>query len=486
MPSSPSSERRRIVIVGGGFSGAATAIHLSRLSHEPLDIRIVEPRAALGQGIAHSASERELRLNGPAAIHAPYPDAPGDFGVWMERSGELAADPAATVDNGLVFAQRGAFGRYMASEVERHARSNASGSTIDHLRTRALGARPGASGVTVELEGHAPMHADYCILALGWNEVGTPRELSAIAGDAQWFGNPWRTERFEAIDRHAPVLLVGSGLTASDTFAVLAARGHQGPVLSLSRKGLRPASQNPHRSPRPVWERVCETDPALLRGVPRPLRMREAVASARRLMAAVDPARSSWHVPFDECRDALWLVWNDWSPQEQRQYLRHVKGWYDAFRFRNPPQTEAIACAAAGRGQLAFAAGRLRSARKSGSTFIVDYEERTGGASRSVKAGVIINCTGPMPRPSGSGNPFWQDLLKAGIGRDAACGAGIDVDTSGRLVGAQGQAHRRLFAVGPPTIGRFAEAIAVPYIVRGILDVARAMSAEEASSASAG
>lgn len=465
--------RETVVIVGGGFSGAASAIHLARLSPAPLDIRIVEPRGALGQGVAHSATEPDLRLNGPATIHAPYPDAPGAFAEWLEATGELAKDPAATAASGLVFARRGTFGRYMASEVERLARGNPSGSTIDHIRLHAHAARPRDDGVEVELADGRRLRSGHCILASGWNEVGTPRELGAIAAHGGWFGNPWHTDRFDAIDRHAPVLLVGSGLTASDTFAVLCARGHQGPVLALSRKGLRPASQNPHRSTRPIWDRVCETDPAIVREAGQALSLRETIAFFRRKVAQVDPAVSSWHVTFDEFRDAAWILWNGWSLDEQRRFLRHLKGWYDPFRFRNPPQTEAIVRAGEARGQLCFAAGRIRSAQAAATGLAVAYDPRDGGPRRVVHAGAVINCTGPQPRPGASANPLWRTLLREGVARDAACGVGVEVDGAGRVIDAQGRAHRRLFAVGPPTNGRFAEAIAVPYIVRGVLDIVR-------------
>lgn len=468
--------RRVVAIVGGGFSGAACAIHLSRGSPEPLDIRIIEPRMSLGQGVAHSSSDPDLRLNGPDTIHAPYPDAPGDFAVWMERTGEHQKDPSGKAASGLVFARRGAFGRYMSHEIERHALSNPSGSTIEHMRTQAVSARPAGSGVDIELASGRALRAGHAVLALGWNDVGTPRELAPIGSDRSWFGNPWATDRFDSIDRHAPVLLVGSGLTASDTFAGLVARGHQGPVIALSRRGLRPASQNPFRSTRSIWERVLETEPDLIRDFGRCPNLRETMALLRRRMDAVLTGQSSWHVPFDEFRDAAWILWDQWTPREQLQYLRHVKGWYDAFRFRNPPQTEAIARAGEERGQLSFTAGRLRSARRNGDRLDIEFESRHTGAREVIRSNTVINCTGPQPRPSVSGNPFWQSVLRDGVARDAACGVGIDVDRAGRLIDASGRIQPRLFAIGPPTIGRFAEAIAVPYIVRGILEVVRHIS----------
>ena len=45
----------RVAIVGGGFSGAVTAMHLARKSTIPLAIDIIEPRAMLGGGVAYSA-----------------------------------------------------------------------------------------------------------------------------------------------------------------------------------------------------------------------------------------------------------------------------------------------------------------------------------------------------------------------------------------------------------------------------------------------
>ena len=213
--------------------------------------------------------------------------------------------------------------------------------------------------------------------------------------------------------------------------------------------------------------------PAFLREFGRTPNLREAVALLRRKMGQQEACTASWHVPFDEFRDAAWILWNHWTPEEQRQYLRHVKGWYDAFRFRNPPQTESIVRAGVELGQLAFAAGHLRSARKISTGIEVGFDARRTGSRERFRAGAVINCTGPLPRPSASANPLWQSVLRSGVGRDSPCGVGIDVDRSCRLIDANGQPQPYLFAIGPPTIGRFAEAAAVPYIVREILLVVR-------------
>ena len=44
-------KRLAIGIIGGGFCGAATAIHLLRNARVPIDLTIFEPRLALGGGL---------------------------------------------------------------------------------------------------------------------------------------------------------------------------------------------------------------------------------------------------------------------------------------------------------------------------------------------------------------------------------------------------------------------------------------------------
>ena len=469
------TEPRRIAIVGGGFSGVAAAILLSRRSGQPLRLYVVEPRAQLGAGVAHGSTEPDHRLNGTDSIHSPYPDAPGHFAAWMRDSGALASDPAAVAPSGLVFPRRRDFGRYMAAQLEAHARSNPSGSSIEHVRLAAVRLAPGAEGVTLTLADGSRLDASCCLLALGWNAVSVPHELGGLVGHSGWHGDPWIVDRLDGIPSDAPVLIVGAGLTASDTFAALAARGHRGPVTAISRRGLRPGSQNPYRPVGAIWDRLLDPDPGFVRRNGRPSTLREAIRSLRREIAAVDPGRSSWHTPFDELRDAAWLFWPDWTEASKRQYLRHAKAWYDAFRFRNPPQIERIVDDAQRSGQLSFVGGRVVSARVEGDALRIDHLTRRGDAVRSLRAAAVINCTGPQLRPSASTNPLWRALVDDGLARDAPSGLGVDVDPAGCLLDRQGRAQPALRAVGPPTAGHFGEVTAVPHIVRQLLGVCRQM-----------
>ena len=56
-----------VVIVGGGFSGAAVAIHLLRLAPVGVRVTLLEPREVPGAGVAYSTTEPSHRINVPAA-----------------------------------------------------------------------------------------------------------------------------------------------------------------------------------------------------------------------------------------------------------------------------------------------------------------------------------------------------------------------------------------------------------------------------------
>jgi NADPH-dependent 2,4-dienoyl-CoA reductase/sulfur reductase-like enzyme len=50
------SVRPTILVIGGGFTGVATAVALARRSTEPVEVTIVEPRAEVGRGVAATRS----------------------------------------------------------------------------------------------------------------------------------------------------------------------------------------------------------------------------------------------------------------------------------------------------------------------------------------------------------------------------------------------------------------------------------------------
>ena len=74
-----SSEGRQVVILGGGWCGAALAIHLLRSRDPDLRITLVESGPVIGRGVAFGTPDAEHLLNVPAGKMSLDPENPGDF-----------------------------------------------------------------------------------------------------------------------------------------------------------------------------------------------------------------------------------------------------------------------------------------------------------------------------------------------------------------------------------------------------------------------
>ena len=47
----------RVVVIGGGFTGAAFVIHAARALEGPVELDVVEPAPDIGRGVAYGASD---------------------------------------------------------------------------------------------------------------------------------------------------------------------------------------------------------------------------------------------------------------------------------------------------------------------------------------------------------------------------------------------------------------------------------------------
>src|SRR5690349_17257085 len=107
----------RVAIVGGGYSGAATAVQLARASGHKVAITIVEPRAELGRGLAYSTLDPDHRLNGPLDNHIVDPNRPDELLDWCSGHSIFERDAQARASNGAIYIRRGDFGAHVGDVV---------------------------------------------------------------------------------------------------------------------------------------------------------------------------------------------------------------------------------------------------------------------------------------------------------------------------------------------------------------------------------
>jgi uncharacterized NAD(P)/FAD-binding protein YdhS len=444
----------RVAIVGGGYSGAAMAVQLARATGHSIGITIVERRAEVGRGLAYSTPDPDHRLNGPIDNHLVDPSTPDELLRWCEAGGIFERDREVQGSNGALYIRRGDFGAHvrdvvLATPGIRHHRGMATALDGDDV-----------------VVGADRIGADVVIVATGNGTSSLPGAFAELSGHPAVLADPFDVERLRAIAPDARVLLVGGGLTALDAISTLLRASHRGPVKAFSRHGVRP---RPPRSPLAAGSTTGLMDriDGEMPGYATPLIDRASIlAFSRALRARIAEAVARdepWQPAFDELRNSVWRFWPHLPTAEKRRFLRHLRTWYDAHRFRTPPQNEEMALAAERSGQLTYPTGRIRQARAADGAIAVRWTDRAG-ASVEERFDAVVNCTGLDPAFGAATNPFLRDLLDQGLIRRDPCGLGFEVDALCRPIGRGGQPSPRLRIIGPPTAGTFGDPLGVPFI----------------------
>ena len=415
----PSDDRRpQIVIVGGGFCGAALALHLVRIAERPLAITVIEPAAELGRGIAYAGSDPVHRINIPAARMAVFRDAPDDFHRFAERIGAFASDPEGLQPNGDFYARRRLFGDYVgallaeAVAARPHIR-------LAHVQAQAVGWRDGKA----LLDDGRLIDADALAIATGNPRPALPAAIAALAGDSRVVADPW-VENATAFGRDARVLVLGTGLTMADAVATLITRGHRGAITAISRHGLRQRRKRPgpYRPEVDFAALPGDTALALLR-------------SARQAVREAETAGGSWEDVIEALRLQGRAIWQRLGEAERRRLLRHLRPWWDVHRYQVAPPIDDLLVIAIDRGQLVIRAGHVTRIDGSSDVLTVTWRARGRRETATEAFDHVINATGPAVSHITTSNPFLADLESRGLIRRDPLGLGLATDSEGAALG---------------------------------------------------
>ncbi len=349
-----------MAIVGAGFCGTLLAVHLARAG---LAVTLIDRTGRFGPGLAYGAAHPLHLLNTPAGRMSAFPDDPDNFTRWA-----AARDPRVT---GGSFLPRRLYGEYL--EQQR------AGLDITCLTDQVTDLTPITDGYNLILP-RGTLHAARVVLAVGNLPPADPLPLTSPG----YHRDPWTFDP-TTIDRDAPILLLGTGLTALDLAITLADAGHRGDIHLASRRGLLP---QPHRAtPHPPSLALHDLSewPASARGQLHALR-----AEIRRLAAdGID-----WRDVIAALRPHTAALWQRLPPIEQDRFLRHVRPYWDSHRHRAAPETHRAITDLRARGQLHVHAATLRAAIDTGAALHLTLRTRAR-TTRDLDVAALLNCTGP-------------------------------------------------------------------------------------------
>lgn len=444
--------RPTIAIIGGGFTGAAIAWHLARAGVAPSSrIVVVEPRDTIGAGLAYSATDPTFRINVPAAKMSLDAADLGDFQAWLDATDAVADDPAATLADGRVFPGRAVFGAYVA---DRLAPALASG-LVEHVKAAAAFVeRDPRGGYRIALGEEGYLDADLLILAVTHPPPAPPAVLAkALDGHPRFVSDTTAPGALDGVRPRDRVLVVGTGLTGADIIASLDARGHAGPILAVSRRGLRSRGHAPAAYPA-RGDFTSRPEPTA----------RALLAAIRRELGDAREAGETWHPVFDALRSQGPAIWAALTVEERRRLVRHLRPFWDVHRFRIAPQVEAVLERRLTEGTLAIEAASIVAVRIEGKEMVVTLRPRRGGNACEQRFDAVLIATGPAHGGILASHPLLTSLRALGLIRPDPVGLGIDTAPDGSAVAASGETVPDIIVAGPLARATFGELMGLPEV----------------------
>ena len=444
---------KQIAIVGAGFSGVAVAWNLLRRATGPVRITLFSKEQGIGRGLAYGSPSPHHLLNVPAGRMGIDPEDQGGFLRYLQQMG-------LPFQSGE-FAPRSLYGSYLEYSLGRE-RSAALDRGVE-LRIQ-FGAVESISFLehsrhTLRLTDGQGYAADAVVLALG-NFPPCPPDVN---GSQNWslpglYSTPWNLADLNLLHPRAPVLLIGSGLTAFDVTLQLRHQGHRGVITMFSRRGLLAQS---HRNQEHPPEQGL-VPPAFLSGVTSASVM---LRETRKLVRLAKLTGQDWRDVIGGLRQSTVRLWQQLPRPEQQRFLRHLLPYWDTHRHRAAVPIASMVDREIGSGAVELISGRLENlTENANATWQADIRLRGATQIHHWKGDAVINCTGPSSDllRAAKSEPLIRTLLAAGRIAPDSLSLGVEVDTKYRLVDCRGNSQSGIYYVGPMLKARFWEATAVP------------------------
>ncbi|HTM77683.1 MAG TPA: FAD/NAD(P)-binding protein, partial [Devosia sp.] len=302
--------RPAVTIIGGGASGVLLAAHLLRDPETDIRVTLIERRGQFGQGVAYSARSRDHLVNVPASGMSAFADDPDHFWRWLQSRNYPAPQGS------WVFAPRRLYGAYLGDLLAEIGQSRPGRLVV--LSEEAVAVAQTKPGVETLLANGTSIVSDYAVLA-----VGHETQPSRGKGLAVTVGS----DRDTPLDRDAEVMILGSGLSMVDAWLSLAQAEHRGPILVVSRNGFLPKG---HNNVVPL-----DIDAA---DIPFGTSLSVLLAWFRTLAETTIAGGGDWRQVIDGLRPYNQRLWQSWSLHTKRQFLRHLRPWWNIHRHRLPPE----------------------------------------------------------------------------------------------------------------------------------------------------
>lgn len=455
--------RPRVLIIGAGLAGTATAIRLLCFARDPIEIVLLERRTDYRYaGIAYhrDGNPWDHVFNVQAGRMSAFREDVLDFVRWANHEADRRGWPAPWAE--FTFSEQGPaprriFQDYLAERLAAARREACEGVVLVEMDGEAVDLDVHAAGVSVTVCRPEPttLRADQVILATGL-EMREPPFAAEVLDHPSFVRNPYSAagiRTLEALPAEANVAIVGSVLSAYDSAALLLRQGHTGTIHLISRSGT-------------VFRTYPEDHEHGVVRLPRPETLFEPYRDRQELLARI---RAEWdaacaalthqHPGMDPAivTERVAKAWEPYLPAAIKQIPDdELRGLLDEF---STPISSLRVCAVEytmsvieralhADGTVKLVVGRVERITPT-STGLLAVSVVGSGQEQLIEADLVVSNFAREPDYNRVGGPLWRNLLRKGLAvPHARTGRGVEVDEDGALLGRDGEPSGSVCAVG--------------------------------------
>lgn len=448
-----------VAIIGGGYAGAATAIHLIHEASEPLNICLIDSADHLARGVAYSTKNVNHPLNVRASSLGALENNPQGFYQWLTQNRHEWENQHPAYRNLVVtpdsYLPRNLYGLYLESvleETKKIALTKDISFKYFHQFATDISLTPNES-LKIALKNGNEVFADAVVLATG---APPYKKFSFESFDNRYIGNLWAPqteqklrEALASSNVHSKVCLIGTGLTMVDALWSLQTCGFKGEIHAFSTHGKLPEAHFVHPSAK-VEIRLED------------LLYKSPLALIKLLRTRISEGKEDWRSYIDALRPHLPTIWKGFSNEEKRRFMRHVFSHWNKLRHRMSPESAELISELKKNKRLHLWAGKIEAVDASSSESLkVYYCKRGQSAVHMMKAALFINAAGPELRITKQDNHLLRRLIDKGLVKTDALGIGLGTSPRGDV---QGNVSDKFYTLGATLFGERFETTAVPEI----------------------
>ncbi|MCX6267751.1 MAG: FAD/NAD(P)-binding protein [Bacteroidetes bacterium] len=443
---------KKIALVGCGFTGTMTAVHLIRNACQPFELILINPRQSFNRGLAYSPYSRKQILNVVASRMSAYDDNPDHFLNWI-----CGLDDFKGVDRNILansYLPRYLYGDYLRDIWIRTLEiSKAKKIVISVQDAQVAAMEVSEDEIVLSLDNQKTETVQYCILATG-NQVPRNPDISNdhFYNSPKYFRNPWDVTAVRNADPGYPLLILGNGLTMVDTVSGLIENGFSNKIYTISPHGFTILPHKHHgidySSMREEFQdKQCLAE--ILRIVNKHVRL------IRKFGFSAEPV-------IDAIRPVTQQIWQNLTIHEKRIFMSRLRHFWDAGRHRVPMHIHAGIRHLTETGKLNQYAGKLLNISETENHIMVRFFDVQQQVEKEVVVSRVINCTGPATDLLKAEGHFLKGSLLKGtiIQDDLKLGIMANPDTF-EVYNAYNQPYKNLVAIGALLKGVLWESVAV-------------------------